>query len=60
MITVWVLILYTMGPSFTDNFANLGTYATQEDCQKVIAAARDIHDLRPGAFRCIAVQKLPT
>lgn len=57
--TVWVLIAVLMGPSLTDTVTNLGTYATQADCQKVIAAVRDVHDIRPDRFKCIEVQKVP-
>jgi hypothetical protein len=56
--SVWVLIVVLLGPGYTDTVTHLGTYATEADCQKVIAAARDVHDIRPDRFRCVEVKKI--
>lgn len=56
--TVWVLIVVLLGPGSTDTVTKLGTYATQADCQKVIAAARKVHDIREDRFQCVEVQKV--
>lgn len=55
--TVWVLIAVLAGPSYTETVSNLGTYATQADCQAVISAIREVQDIRPSRFRCVPVRK---
>lgn len=55
---VWVLIAVLAGPNYTETVTNLGAYASREDCESVIAAVRQVQDIRPSRFRCVPVQKV--